>query len=106
MIQQVTVTSCSSQTFEPFIRPLDPMTRANMLSAGYTDEADLACLQGALNDYALWTHVALDFPFNPFPHINPDSDAGAVRIETDTPIQIMKARAPRSVIAWSSRMKG
>ena len=85
MVNQVTITSCSQQTFEPFIRPLDAMSVTNMLAAGYTDAQDATCLQNAASDYAAWKLTPLEFPFSPLPHI----DGGKVSVETTTPISLM-----------------
>jgi hypothetical protein len=37
-----------------------------MAAAGYSDDAEKACLTGALDDYAPWKNTLLDFTFNTF----------------------------------------
>ena len=61
LIRSVAVTSCTMQTDEPFVMPVQqpPPT-------GYTDAAGQACLLGAVDDYAAWRRTPIDFTFNTF----------------------------------------
>jgi hypothetical protein len=66
LINQVAVTSCISQTDEPFITTVDRNSKTNLIAAGYTDGAYQACLAGATTDYASWKSTLIDYTFNTF----------------------------------------
>lgn len=66
LIRAVAVTSCASQTDEPFVPTTGPIAKTNLRTAGYTDTAEQACLSGALTDYAAWTQTGIDFTFNTY----------------------------------------
>ena len=66
LIREVAVTSCNSETDEPFISWLNPTTVANLHAFGYTDQAQQNCLAGAVGDYAGFVQTRLDFTFNLF----------------------------------------
>jgi hypothetical protein len=76
LIKQVAITSCAPQTDEPFVPTVDPTAKAAQAAAGYTDDAEKACLTGALDDYAAWKNTLLDFTFNTFTNSGLD-DGGA-----------------------------
>ena len=75
LIAQVAVTSCASQTDEPFVPTTDAASIAALAAAGYTDEAEQACLRGALDDYGPWKSTLIDYTFNSFGATVP-GDAG------------------------------
>jgi hypothetical protein len=73
LIQEVAVTSCASSTDEPFVAwsrgtYMDqgkPQTTINVLQqCGYSDNAQQACLSGAMDDYSAWKQTPIDFPFS------------------------------------------
>jgi len=66
LIQEVAVTSCGSDTDEPFVSWLDAPTIANLHSFGYTDELQETCLKEALGHYAGWRETPIDYTFNLF----------------------------------------
>jgi hypothetical protein len=66
LIRQVAVTSCTSQTDEPFVPTADKASKANLVAAGYTDAANQTCLANATADYAAWKRTPLDFTFNTY----------------------------------------
>ena len=75
LIREVAVTSCASNTDEPFVSWSDvPSTIATLQSFGYSDAAQQNCLTGAIADYAAWTHAPIDFPFSIFQAT--DNDVG------------------------------
>jgi hypothetical protein len=85
LIRQVAVTSCASQTDEPFVPTVETASRQALSDAGYTDAAQMACLSGAVDDYAAWKYTLIDFTFNSFgseqapdagPRITQDAGAG------------------------------
>ena len=67
------MTSCASSTDEPFVAwtrgtYMDQgktQTTINVLQqCGYSDNAQQACLSGAMEDYSAWTQTPIDFPFS------------------------------------------
>ncbi len=66
LVGEVAVSSCSTVTDEPFILPMDPLSKSNLHKAGLTDANRKACLQGVAEDYSFWKRTPLDFTFNPF----------------------------------------
>jgi hypothetical protein len=66
LVRHVTVTSCAQQTDEPFVPTVDAASKANLVTAGYTDAAQKACLLGAAADYAPWKLTNVDFTINSF----------------------------------------
>ena len=95
LVREVAVTSCAQQTDEPFVPTLDSTSKTNLVSAGYTDDEQKACLEGAFDDYAAWKATLVDYTFNPFTPLSGSAD-------TSFPISVMQAcRAslgPRCVI--------
>lgn len=84
LVRQVAVTSCASQTDEPFVPTVEPASRLALSAAGYTDQAQMACLNGAVDDYSAWKYTLVDFTFNVFdteqgadsgPPLSPDAGA-------------------------------
>jgi hypothetical protein len=67
LVRQVSVSSCSSITGEPFVLSGSPLSRANLMAAGWTPQAQEQCLRGALSDYSGWKRTPITFAFNPLP---------------------------------------
>ncbi len=67
LVRQVSVSSCSSSTGEPFVVSGAPISQANLKAAGWTPQAQEQCLSGALSDYSGWKHTPITFAFNPLP---------------------------------------
>jgi hypothetical protein len=71
LIEEVSVSSCSSLTSEPFVQPEDDYSKQNLQAAGYTDARYQHCLANAIGkDYASWRQTLLDYSFNPFREID------------------------------------
>lgn len=87
LIADVTITSCSAQTDEPFVASGSSTAIANLHHAGYSDSAYKACLLGAPADYAAWTHTRLEFPLNIFHGI----DTGSMRADPAFTMQVLSA---------------
>jgi hypothetical protein len=67
LIREVAVTSCASETDEPFISWSDvPTTIAALQALGHNDSAQQNCLMGAIQDYAAWKRTPIDYPFSIF----------------------------------------
>lgn len=66
LIRAVAVTSCASQTDEPFVATTGPVGKADLSAAGYSDAAEQACLTGATDDYSAWKQTGIDFTFNAY----------------------------------------
>ncbi len=75
LIRAVAVTSCASQTDEPFVPTTGSIGKANMVAAGYTDTAEQSCLSGAVTDYAAWKNTGIDFTFNEYIKVAGGTDA-------------------------------
>jgi hypothetical protein len=69
LIRQVAVTSCASQTDEPFVPTTDATSRANLMAAGLTDALQQGCLSNAVEDYAAWTTSLIDYTFNVYVNV-------------------------------------
>jgi hypothetical protein len=67
LVRQVSVSSCSSSTGEPFVVSGSPTSQANLKAAGWTPAAQQQCLSGALSDYSGWKRTPITFAFNPLP---------------------------------------
>jgi hypothetical protein len=65
LIADVSNTSCSTQTDEPWVQSLN-LSAAAQIAAGYTDAAYRACLANSPNDHAAWTQTRIDATFNLF----------------------------------------
>lgn len=66
LIHEVTNTSGSSMTDEPFLLPSDNESVANLRKAGFTDQAYKACRMESVEDYAGWKTTCIEYPFNPY----------------------------------------
>ena len=59
LINEVSISSCSSLSDEPFISPQDEFPIQSALSAGYTNQAYTECLLNAPYEYKYWeTYLA------------------------------------------------
>ncbi len=67
LVRQVSVSSCSSSTGEPFVVSGALSSQANLKAAGWTPQAQEQCLSRALSDYSGWKHTPITFAFNPIP---------------------------------------
>lgn len=67
-VNDVSVSSCSSLTSEPFVQPEDDFSKTNLVKAGYTDRAYALCLSRAIDDdYKPYWHITpVAYSFNPF----------------------------------------
>ena len=63
VLREVAVSSCSSLTAEPFVigGEVVPLAEAD----GWTTADQQSCLDGALSDYAPWSHTSIYYPMNP-----------------------------------------
>ena len=77
LVRAVAVTSCASQTDEPFVPTTGPVSKSNLGNAAvpYSDAAEQACLSGAVNDYSAWPLTAIDFTFNTYTKFTGGTDA-------------------------------
>jgi len=72
-VNEVSLSSCSSLTSEPFVQPEDPFSKKHLIAARYTDAKYRACLLHAveLDFVPYWHQTQVDFSFNPFREIVP-----------------------------------
>jgi hypothetical protein len=87
-VNEVSLSSCSSLTSEPFVQPEDTYSRANLIAAGYSDAKYRNCLLHAVElDYVpFWHQTPVDFSFNPFRAIDatpPVTDLGFTKMVID-----------------------
>ena len=63
VLREVAVSSCSSLTAEPFVIGGEVVALAE--ADGWTTADQQSCLDGALSDYAPWSHTSIYYPMNP-----------------------------------------
>jgi hypothetical protein len=66
LVHEVAISSCAASTAEPFVVPVGERNLPALTDAGYSDAAMKQCLMGAIDDYAPWQNVAIDYTFNPW----------------------------------------
>ena len=66
LIAEVSDTSCSHESDEPYVNPLDSDSIRNLYAAGYSNQAFVACLRGSIHDYDAWATTPVDFPTSNF----------------------------------------
>lgn len=85
LIHEITMTSCTSISSEPFVLPVDQVSIGNLRSAGFTDQAYQNCLIEAAMDYAPWNTTRVEYPINPLRRI----DSGELVVDWDFSIVVM-----------------
>jgi hypothetical protein len=65
LIREVSITSCMSLTAEPFVVNTQPQVMNRLRHNGFTNALFKDCLNGALDDYAVWTQTRLILSVNP-----------------------------------------
>jgi hypothetical protein len=65
LIREVSITSCMALTAEPFVVNTQPEVMNRLRHNGFTDPLYKACLNGALDDYAVWKQTRLVLSLNP-----------------------------------------
>jgi hypothetical protein len=93
LVRDVSMSSCSSVSVEPFVLPGDPVSLRNLQTAGFSDQKYRECLAGAAADYASWHNSSIEFPFNPFR----DTDSGGPRQDMAFTLATMRA--------WRERLR-
>ncbi len=66
LIKEVCVSTAASLTAEPFIAPLNRQSNPKLRAKGFTDDKYRQAVRRALDDYKVWKHTAIDFPFSVF----------------------------------------
>ena len=64
LVREVSVSSCSSSTGEPFVVSGAVASQRALAAAGWTVQLQESCLDGALADYSGWAHTPITFAFN------------------------------------------
>lgn len=97
LIRAVAVTSCATQTDEPFVPTAGPISKANLGNAvvPYSDTAEQACLSGAMDDYSAWKDTEIDFTFNIYSKFTGGTDQ---TFTTNTMMQCRAAVGARCVL--------
>ena len=86
LVREVSNSSCSTMTSEPFIFPGDAESLNNMRMAGYNDSAMYACLMKSADDYEGWRTTRVEYPFSPFRR----TDSGRTIMDQEVTFNIMK----------------
>jgi hypothetical protein len=79
LIREVSDTSCSSLSDEPFVFPGDPLSLAHLHEAGFTDALFRDCLARSVVDYAGWKTTRIQVTANPFRR----TDSGKPKLAPD-----------------------
>ena len=66
LLREVCVSTAASLTAEPFIAPLNKLSSRELRAKGFTDDLYKQALRRALDDYKVWKHTPVDFPFSVF----------------------------------------
>jgi hypothetical protein len=99
LIREVTDTSCSSLSDEPFIVLADPPVVSAMHSAGFTDEAYRACLMQSPADYSGWRSTSIDFSISPFRLLDGPHPVAAPQIDAQIMTAFRAALGSRGIFA-------
>jgi hypothetical protein len=95
LVHEISITSCSAQTDEPFVGSADP---SPLLAAGYTDVLQEQCLSNAYLDYQAWKYTRLDFTFNPFIHTDGTTPAADTAFTEQVMTAFRSAIGVRSIL--------
>lgn len=79
LIAEVSDTSCTHQSDEPYVNPTDSASIVNLFAAGYSNAAYQACLTGSIHDYDAWATTPVDFTTNPFENLSETTQNGQVK---------------------------
>jgi hypothetical protein len=101
-IREITISRCTTVYAEPFIRDAaSPGTVANLMSAGFTVDADQRCHREEIVAHQVWIQTRSDLSFNPYQNLG----GGPVRDEGFTETMMSFCRStlgPRCVLANNS----
>jgi hypothetical protein len=99
LIKEVTNTSCSSLSDEPFLIAADEISLANMRRAGFDDDVFRKCLTNSLDDYSGWRTTNVQFPLNPFRRTDSGRPILAPEVTFDVAKAFREALGSRAVVA-------
>jgi hypothetical protein len=99
LIREVSDTSCSSLTDEPFIVDGEPESIRNMLRAGFTDEAYRNCLLNSSADYDGWRTTSIDFAFGPYRKIGSGKPTPDPAVTAQVMAAFRKALGQRAILS-------
>jgi hypothetical protein len=96
LIAQISNTSCSHESDEPYVNPVDSTSIIALYNAGYTNGKFLDCLLASIHDYDAWHVTRIDFTQNTFENIIVDTTNGEPQGRTappdlDSTISVIKA---------------
>ncbi len=86
LIREVSMTSCSSVTSEPFVFAGGPVSLEKMHDAGFSDGRYRECLTQAFKDYKVWRNTRVEFAFTPYRI----SDSGDPDLVPQHTLQVMR----------------
>jgi hypothetical protein len=76
LIAQISNTSCSHESDEPYVNPVDSESIIALYNAGYTNQKFRDCLLASVHDYHAWRVTRADFTQNAFETIIVDTANG------------------------------
>lgn len=80
-IREVTMSRCTTVYDEPFIRDRsDPATVAALLAAGFTQAADVRCLNEQIDAHSVWRSTRSGLALSPYQRIDPAAGGDGVAI--------------------------
>jgi hypothetical protein len=80
-IREVTMSRCTTVYDEPFIRDRNsPATVAALRAAGYTQAADVRCLNDQIDAHAVWRSTRSGLALSPYQRIDPAAGGDGVAI--------------------------
>jgi hypothetical protein len=96
LIAQISNTSCSHESDEPYVNPVDSASIIALYAAGYTNQKFLDCLLASIHDYHAWRATRVDFTQNTFEKVIVGTSNGKPQGKTAPPdlnstIAIVKA---------------
>jgi hypothetical protein len=99
LIREVTDTSCSSLTDEPFILEGDAESIQNMLRAGFTDDAYRNCLIRSPSDYEGWRTTSIDRAFSPYRKIGGGRATGDLPLTLQIMLAFRQSLGQRAIVS-------
>ena len=99
LIREVTDTSCSSLTDEPFNVDGDPGSIQNMLRAGFTDDAYRSCLLNSPHDYDDWHTTSIDLAIANYRRIGSGRQIGDPQVVAQVILAFRKALGARAILS-------
>jgi hypothetical protein len=105
LIREVTNTSCSSVTDEPFVMNVSNKKEKeieaveHLMKAGFTDAAYRDCLMQSANDYTGWRTTSIDFPVGGYRRIDNGKAEHDRRVDFEVMSAFRQALGARAILS-------